>query len=636
MCEVSTPPLPWQKRQAFDQRIDEVVEANPDSTAIIEGNRSITYRELAKKIERLSTHLLDVLNGQLGFRVGICMSRSIELVVSILACQKASADYVPLDPSYPRDRLDFMIKDASPDLILVQSEDAGFLPEDLHGSPVLSIDCLSKSGSYNLSKSGSYNHQSRAPAGYVLYTSGSTGKPKGVELGGEALLNLVQWQQDLTDLPANAVTGHFAPISFDVSFQEIFSTVCSGGTLVVLSNEHRQDPFELLKEIDRCGIQRLFLPFVALQQLAQSSLKIQQFPTSLLEIHTAGEQLVATEAIRKFFEQIPGCRLFNQYGPSETHVVSCFQLPDDPRDWERLPSIGTAITNAALYLLDDQLVPLPDGELGELCVAGLPLAKGYMGRSDLTSEKFVETEIGGKLLRVYRTGDLASRDATGNIYFKGRNDRQIKVNGYRVEPGEVEGILSDHPKVDNVAIVHDPDFGEGGALVAYIKTTESAETGEIEKDLIGFLKSRLPDYMLPAKFTVVATFPLTPSGKVDRKALQFQSDESEKLQPLKLTGDLMTDITSLWRVVLKCSDLKSFHNVFDKGAKSIMVPEFQRQMLSIFGVKVTAVKIFSNPTPKSLAHAIKEKVSEQSALNLNQVNVSASLMRQSVGMQRPG
>ncbi|WP_332369555.1 AMP-binding protein [Spirosoma telluris] len=263
---------------------------------------------------------------------------------------------------------------------------------------------------------------------YVLYTSGSTGKPKGVCMGHGPLMNLLQWQAKHSNADSDSRTLQLAPLSFDVSFQEIFATLSTGGTLMLIDEPLRLDLNALLRFIDEQAINRLFLPFVALQYLAETAVSTQQFPVHLREIMTAGEQLKITPQIAQFFSALPDCVLFNQYGPTECHVITQLTLTGDPTNWPLLPSIGQVIDNVSLFVIDDSLTILPDGELGELCFGGACLAEGYLNQPTLTEEKFIELEIPQQgRMRIYRTGDLGRLLPDGTIEFLGRRDDQVKI-----------------------------------------------------------------------------------------------------------------------------------------------------------------------------------------------------------------
>jgi len=304
---------------------------------------------------------------------------------------------------------------------------------------------------------------------YVIYTSGSTGKPKGVMMRHGALVNLICWQLAQTTVSPQAKTLQFSPISFDVSFQEIFTTWCGGGILILISEAVRRDPVALLHLLADRKVERLFLPFVALQQLAEVAESFKLLPGSLTEVITAGEQLQVTSAIANFFTKLPNCTLHNQYGPSETHVVTALTLKSLPQEWPALPAIGRPIANTKIYLLDESLQQVPIGVAGELYVGGVCLARGYFNREELTNERFIANPFNPEFSpRLYKTGDLARYLPDGNIQFFGRIDAQVKIRGYRIEMGELEVVLNQYPTVKQAAVVARENISGDKHLVAYV------------------------------------------------------------------------------------------------------------------------------------------------------------------------
>ena len=381
----------------------------PDAVAVIFGNQSLTYSQLGQKADDLATQIFK--NSPNSLNVGVSTYRAAETIISVLSILKAGKAYLPLDPDYPQDRLQQIVTDSGIDLCLATSSHKHFFEP-------LGINILTSDKDYEVSNTALPESRS---ACYVLYTSGSTGTPKGVSMGHAALANLLSWQQKESISTAGINTLQFAPLTFDVSFQEIFATLTTGGTLVLVDEEMRVDPYSLLRYIEQHQVNRIFLPFVVLQYLTEAADAEKYFPACLKEVMTAGEQLKITPQIIRFFSALPDCVLYNQYGPTETHVVTQLKLDGDPTQWPPLPNIGIPIDETEILILDEELKQVPHGETGELCVAGLALADGYLNRPEMTAEKFLQWEQApGKTTRIYRTGDLARYLPDGNIDYLGR------------------------------------------------------------------------------------------------------------------------------------------------------------------------------------------------------------------------
>lgn len=452
------------------QLFEAQVEQTPEAIAVVFEDEQLTYRELNQRANQLAHYLLG-----LGVRpevlVGICLERSLNLVVGLLAILKAGGAYVPLDPAYPKERLAFMLADTQAPVVLTQAHLVEGLPA--HQARVVCLDAdweaISRHSTANPASGATLDNLT-----YVIYTSGSTGKPKGVALEHRSLSNLILWQLQNSTLSRGARTLQFASLSFDVSFQEIFSTWCAGGTLVLISEEVRRDTFRLLQFINKEKIERLFLPCIALQHLAEAADTYRIVPEALCEVVTAGEQLQISRYISNFFKHLKNCTLYNQYGPSESHVVTAFTLRGSPSDWPALPPIGRPIANTQIYLLDRHLQPVPVGVPGELYIGGISLARGYLNRPELTNEKFIPnplTQEPGS--RLYKTGDLARYLPDNTIEFLGRLDNQVKIRGFRMELGEIEAVLSQHPAVNQAVVMGREDIANDKRLVAYVVPQQS-------------------------------------------------------------------------------------------------------------------------------------------------------------------
>ncbi|HVG19449.1 MAG TPA: amino acid adenylation domain-containing protein, partial [Blastocatellia bacterium] len=596
----------YPRDRCVHQSFERQAALTPGRAAVIFGRAQLTYEELNRRANMLAGHLRNLGVGPQSV-VGISMGRSPEAMVALLGAMKAGAACVPLDPEYPKDRLAFIMKDARPSVLITEQRLAGRVPAS--GAKVLRLDA-----DWDLVARGGGDSLTCETRGgdlaYIIYTSGSTGEPKGAQLTHRALTNLIEWQMESSKHGAGMKTLQFASLSFDVSFQEIFSTWCSGGTLVLVSEEVRRDGEALLSYVAEEGIERMFLPSVALQQMADAANRQGLAPASLSEIITAGEQLRITSTIAELFGKLKDCSLNNQYGPSETHVVTSHGLRGSPDDWPALPPIGQPISNVKIYLLDANLLPAPVGVAGELYIGGDAPGRGYHNRPDLTAEKFVPDPFAENPgARLYKTGDIARRLPDGDIEFLARNDYQVKIRGYRVEPGEVEAALGRHAAVREAVVVA---TGEAASkrLAAYVVAGRGMRTDASE--LRGFLKESLPDYMVPAVFVMLDELPLTPSGKIDRRALPAPDAASRDVEVDYVAPRTATKekLAAIWAEVLKLKQVGIHDNFFERGGHSLLATQVMSRVCEAFGVELPLLRLFDSPTVEGLAEIIEQNMVE--------------------------
>lgn len=443
----------------------------PNHIAVSFKNTSITYQELNEKANQLA-HLLISKSIKAGDKIALSIDRSIEMIVALLAVIKTGSTYVPLDISYPIERINFIIENSGAKFLLVSKKNAEKYAEVADN--VLFIEDMDREAAKSPRGDLTVKTEKNSLV-YILHTSGSTGNPKGVCMGQNALVNLLLWQEKHSIADSKTKTLQFSPLSFDVSFQEIFATLTKGGTLALITEELRFDPFKLLEFIHQQNVNRIFLPFVALQAITESAVASGIYPGGVKEVMTAGEQLKITPQIIKFFSEIPGAILYNQYGPTEAHVVTELKLSGDPEKWPNLPNIGKEIFNTRIFILDEQLGGLDEGEIGELCISGLCLAEGYLNLPEMTEEKF--TKLPGSEIKIYRTGDLARFLPDGNIEFLGRRDHQVKIRGYRIELGEIEAHLNKQEGIKQAVVNAQEDANGNKRLIAYL-TSDSIELGK--------------------------------------------------------------------------------------------------------------------------------------------------------------
>ena len=554
--------------------------------ALVATGITLSYGELIDRADRFARHLSELKVGP-GQTVAICLDRSPQLIVGVYGILRVGAAYVPIDPAYPSDRIALMLEDAMPPVVITEkahqhlfaaSKAKVLLIEDidLENGPVFEGPC--RATPENLA--------------YVLFTSGSTGRPKGVAMHHAPLMNLIQWQLRTSVMKEGDRTLQFAPISFDVSFQEIFTTLAQGGTLVLITDEDRLNSTQLLRKIIAQKINRIIVPFVALQYLAEAVERTGEVPTSLKEVFTSGEQLKITPAVANLFKQLPGCRFCNQYGPTEGHVVSELELKGDPSSWPALPNIGKAIDNVKLLVLDEQMKPVKKGEEGELYLGGACVATGYIGRDDLTAERFLADPFtpGGRL---YKTGDRAAELPNGEIDYKGRIDGQVKVRGYRIELGEVEVSLEKHSSIEQAVANVREDRPGLKRLIGYYVAKDEVSVNELRTHLA----SLLPDYMVPSAFVAVKELPRTPSGKIDRKALPAPDVKRPELDVAFAAPQtaVQKTLANVWADLLGIDRVGIDDNFFDLGGNSLLSIQCVAQ-LEGHGLKLPIVKLYQHPT----------------------------------------
>ena len=555
----------------------------PDEPAVIFGDRRLTYNQLGQKADELASVIFTASPGSLV--AGVSTHRCIETIISVLAILKAGKAYMPLDPEYPQERLQQIVSDSRIDICLsISAQKALFEPL---GVEVLASDKTYETASALIPESKS--------AAYVLYTSGSTGTPKGVSMGHAAMVNLLAWQQKHSASATGFNTLQFAPLSFDVSFQEIFATLTTGGTLVLVEETMRVDPSRLLSYIETNKVNRIFLPFVVLQYLTEAADAEKHFPACLKEVMTAGEQLKITPQVVRFFQALPDCVLYNQYGPTETHVITQLKLEGDPSQWPALPNIGIAIDETEILILDEDLKPVLYGETGELCAGGLCLADGYLNRPDMTAEKFVDwKDANNKSTRIYRTGDLARFLPEGNIDYLGRRDTQVKIRGNRVELGEIEVLINQLVDIQQAIVVAREDVPGQKRLVAYMVSAKGkGDTDAVRKSI----EQQLPDFMHPSAYVWLTELPKTTSGKVDRKNLpkpDFKRPELNVLYKAPSTP-IEKNITAVWMELLLLDKIGVDDNFFQLGGNSLLALKSVAAIKSRFGYEVPITKLISIP-----------------------------------------
>jgi amino acid adenylation domain-containing protein len=566
----------------------------PDNTALVFANDSLSYRELQERVAKVASYI-NQSKYSADKLIGVFLPRGIDLIVSVLGIIKSGAAVVPLDASYPIDRLNYMLEVSNLSLVISSKEMDAY---SLNKSKV-HFDDYAKIIKADIEKDRRESEISISPDDlfYVLFTSGSTGKPKGVALGHDAITNLVQFELKKSKSSSGFRSLMFSPISFDASFFDIFLALCSGSTLYVIGEEERLDSNKLFDYIETHEIQRLFLPYVALSLLAEVSKKREVGNLKLEEVISTAEQLSITESIKYFFKRLPGCTFENHYGPTESHVVSVYRMNEEDIDnWPVLPPIGKPIDHSEIFVLDPSMNPVKNGEEGELYLSGICLAKGYLNRPDLTKERFIKAPWNEDVL-LYKTGDIGRQLADGHFEYLGRIDDQIKIRGFRIEPGEIESALSAIDHVKQAAVKAFQNAKGSKKLVAYLIADEEIAVDHIRKELA----ESLPDYMIPSVFLFLEEFPQTPSGKIARKELPDPLMKRPNLRNEYVAPktDFQQMMAAIWCDLLEIDQVGTEDNFFDLGGSSVLSIQTVSELQSK-GYELPIVKLYQYPSIKGI------------------------------------
>ncbi|ASS75459.1 hypothetical protein CIG75_11045 [Tumebacillus algifaecis] len=570
------------------------VERTPDAVAVVFEDQELTFSALNNRANHVAEQLL-ALGISPDDRVGIHLERSLDMVTALLATQKAGGCYVPLDPSYPQERLGYMIKDSMPKVILTQASLADKLPAQEAQVIVLA----GAEPSVALPNPNSLVRPEHLA--YMIYTSGSTGQPKGVLVEHRNAVHTFEAMDKAVGCqPGDAILS-VTSIGFDISVVELFWTMSRGGKVILLSDQDileagvSDSEYSLRSQLHRHGA-------TILQCTPSMMGMITAMPEGLAALHPLKKIMLGGEALPlALARQLKGhtnARLFNLYGPTETTIYStAYEVTDT--SLITIP-LGRPIDNYTIYILDEYLQPVPVGVGGEMHIGGPGLTRGYHGRPDLTAERFIPNPFGPG--RLYKTGDLATYLSDGTIKYLGRLDHQVKVRGYRIELGEIETRLSQHDEIrESVVVAHD------NTLVAYVVT--EGDVMPTVQELRTALREHLPDYMVPSAYVRLEAMPLTPSGKVDRKALPapqsaaFSSEQSyvPPSTPLELA------LTSIWKDILSVEEVSIQDNFFTLGGHSLLATQLVSRVITDLKVKFTLRDVFSNPTVRDMAHYLQHQ-----------------------------
>ncbi|WP_338861871.1 amino acid adenylation domain-containing protein (plasmid) [Mycetohabitans rhizoxinica] len=583
------------------QLFEAQVERTPEAPALVYEDQTFSYAQLNAQANRLAHQLIEW-GVKPDARVAICVQRSAALVVGLLAILKAGGAYVPLDPSYPSERLVHILTDAAPNIVLADAAGRAALGEAaLAECTVLDPATLPALPDTNPSVAG----LTARHLAYVIYTSGSTGTPKGVQNEHQALVNRLVWMQQAYGLTTADRVLQKTPVSFDVSVWEFFWTLLNGATLVVAAPDVHKDPAALIELIIRQRITTAhFVPSMLSVFLHNEGV---QHCTSVKRLICSGEALPGA-SVRLCQTLLPGAQLYNLYGPTEAAIdVTAWTCPANYTE-DTVP-IGRPIANIRIYLLDAHGQPVPLGAVGELYIGGAGVARGYLNRPELTAERFVPDPFSEDAdARLYKTGDLARYLPDGNLEFLGRNDDQVKIRGFRIEPGEIEACLTAHPQVRDAVVLA---CGEGSdkRLVAYV-------VAEADESLASTLRAQvaasLPEYMVPSAFVRLDAWPLTPNGKLDRRALPAPDDQALARQAYEVPqGELETTLAMIWAELLGVKRISRHDSFFALGGHSLLAVQMISRSRTALGLSISMRTLFEAPTLAALAQRVSAQDSEQ-------------------------
>jgi len=579
----------YPQDKCIHQLFEEQVERTPDHVAVVFEDQKLTYRELNAKANQLA-HYLQKLGVGPEVLVGICVERSLLMLIGLLGILKAGGAYVPLDPKYPKERIAFMLEDAQVSVLLTQQTLFETLPQ--HSAQVVYLDAdefAAGEGVDNLT-----SEPKSTNLAYVLYTSGSTGKPKGVAIEHRSTVALLSWATAVFSREQLAGVLASTSFCFDISVFELFVPLCCGGKVILAENALHLSSLPAADEVTLINT----VPS-AIAELVRAK----GIPDGVRTVNLAGEAL-PQRVVELLYQQETIQEVFNLYGPSEDTVYSTYALVK--RNGQKAPPIGCPIANTQIYILDAYQQPVPIGVPGELHLGGAGLARGYLNSPEVTQEKFISNPFNHEPgVRLYKTGDLVRYLPDGNIEFLGRSDHQVKIRGFRIELGEIEAVLSQHPSVQETVVIAREDVPGNKRLVAYVvfKLALSCTTGELRS----FLKEKLSDYMIPGAFVLLEALPLLPNGKVDRRALPAPDPlRPDKSVPFVAPRTPFEEVlVGIWAEVLRLERVGVCDNFFELGGHSLLATQAISRIREAFQVELPLCAFFEKPTLAGLAKSVE-------------------------------
>ncbi|MDF5719774.1 MAG: amino acid adenylation domain-containing protein [Rhizonema sp. PD37] len=605
--------------------LQEQVEQNPNNVAVIFAKEQLTYDSLNAKANQLA-HYLQQLGVGPEVLVGICVERSLLMVVAVLGILKAGGAYVPIEPTYPPERQAYIITDSNIPILLTQQRLAANLPSD--GTKVVCLDTdwedIAQENTEN-----PVSHTIPENLAYVIYTSGSTGKPKGTLIPHRGLVNYLNWCTQAYTVEQGTGTLVHSPLSFDLTITSLFSPLLVGGQVKLLpENRDIQTLYTALSQSSNLSLVKLTPAHLELLGQQFSSQEAAGRTRALI---IGGENLSA-QHIAFWQKFAPNTMLVNEYGPTETVVGCCIYQVNDKQQSGSIP-IGHPIANTQLYVLDSHLQPVPIGLVGELHIGGKGVARGYLNKPELTAQKFIPNSFSNESgERLYKTGDLARYCCDGTLEFLGRIDSQVKLRGFRIELGEIEAALVEHQGVQESVVVLQEDVSGNQRLVAYIVL--NAELSTSVSELSQFLKQKLPEYMVPSAYRQLDALPLTSNGKIDRKALAVVEEFGPELEVAYVPPNTEVEqtIAAVWQEVLHLEKVGIHDNFFDIGGHSLLIAQVHSQLQELLPQDLSMIELLEHPTINSLAKHLSEGKDAQ--LEVEQVRDRAGKQKQARNRQK--
>ncbi len=604
-----------EKESCIYKQFEAQVDRTPDAVAVVYEDKQLTYRELNVRANKIA-HYLQALGVKPDVLVGICMERSLDIVVGLLGILKAGGAYVPLDPTYPKERLSFMLEETQVPVLLTQKQLVEQLPQ--HESRVICLDtewdAIAKESEENPVTEVTPQHLA-----YVMYTSGSTGKPKGVQIPHTSVLHYVQSINKVLQVQASDIYLHTASFSFSSSVRQLMVPLSQGAKVIIATREQTKNPLSLFELIQKRGVtvfdtvQSVWRHGLqALESLDKASQEVLLKSQLQLTLFSGG--LLPCQLLKKVRSAVGNQpRIVNIYGQTETIGVCAYPIPAEFDNEQGYVPVGYPLAHTQVDVLDDHLQPVPVGESGELHVTGAGLARAYLNHPQLTAERFILNPFSDEpTARLYKTGDVARYLPDGSLEILGRTDHQVKIREMRVELGEIESVLEQHPDVRETVVTALEDISGDKRIVAYVvPKLPSNEINQtvVTKELRNFLKEKLADYMVPSAFVMLAALPLTPNGKVDRRALPApdpvrQEPEETFVAP---QDELELQLTKIWEKVLGVQPIGVRDNFFELGGHSLLAVRLFAEIEQIFGKNLPLATLLQAATIEKLAGILRQE-----------------------------